>query len=816
MTLFPSPLKLWTLLLAVWITLLPALEASVSSRLSSRFLARGERAILEVAIVGKRPTTFPEIPPIEGVKIQPTGRGPQTQMIPGRRVEHVYSYIISSYEVGQHEVRPIRVQLGADIHLTEPLNFSVFNPDDLTWGKAMAGDTEFRYASTFKVLDENPYVDQAVPVEIKLYVPRDLFVIDWGIPDFERDGVTAWRMQPRETRSEINLLGMPYISIAYPSTLTPNRVGETSIGPAKVRLTSTQVVMDGILRRMRVESWPEIPQLKIAVKELPANAPSGFENAVGQFKIQTRIDKSEVREGDPIPVDILVSGSGNLDTLRPPIPTSPLGWKVYEPSRQQRGDERRELSGSVSFQQFLRPLELKSGIPPYKLTFFNPKTGTYESVQTEAIALQMTPAPSGTMKPVGPAPQLDTPIEEMTDILGLIPNANLIRKPPLRINSWWLHGLGTFLLLALVIRILWLHGRHRLQVDPIRRQQLSELKELEKQTADDQYLMAAGRFIERWLGKHSDPEIRGILQERDSSCFQGDTGQAVKIESSRRKAILATLRRGLSSCLLIASCLFIGSGSLRAEDTAEDANTMAREAYESARYDQAIEHWLGAAPYAELSADTLYHIGNACYRAGSSGHAALYYRRALARDGQHQEARQNLRFIERQYGVLTIQRPDHQYLLAHIPLEAWKSVTWGGLWLCVLGLLCFPATKRGAKVRNVAITAIIVSPLFSVGGGLAWSYYPDDAVFAPLESQAVVVNPKSQLHTEASRNSSVVIETPAGSLCEVLYESGEWSYISFATQTRGWLPSKNIKLVEPKETPKPPKISKPVADETSA
>ena len=138
------------------------------------------------------------------------------------------------------------------------------------------------------------------------------------------------------------------------------------------------------------------------------------------------------------------------------------------------------------------------------------------------------------------------------------------------------------------------------------------------------------------------------------------------------------------------------------------------------------------------------------------------------------------------------------------------------LWLCVIGILCFPASRRGARLRKIAACTIIISPFFAVSGGLGWRYFPGDAAFAPVEKQAVIVSHDSRLHSEASRNSSIVIETPPGSLCEVLYQSGEWSYVSFASQTRGWLPSSAIERITPKETPKVPKISKPVADETSA
>lgn len=810
-------------LLALWILFSSVIEASVTSRLSTRFLARGERAMLEVAVTGARPTTQPEIAPVEGVQIRPASRGAQRRMTAGRRIEHVFEYIVSSYEVGAHRIAPIQIEIDGETHLTESLDFSVFNPDDLQWSKAKAGDTEFRYASTFKVLEQQPYEGQAVPVEIKLFVPRDLFVIDWGIPDFERDGLTAWRMQPTEMRSEINLLGIPYVSVAYPSTLTPTRSGEIAIGPASIRLISTQIVMDGILRRKAVESRVEVAQLKLQARQLPPNAPSGFDNAVGQFKIQVTTGQTEVREGDPIPLDILVSGSGNLDTLKAPRPVNPLGWKIYEAARQQRGDERRDLSGSVAFQQFLRPLELKSAIPAYELVFFNPRSGRYEAVSTEAIPLDMTPALGSASAPLGPPPALDTPVEQMTDILGLIPNAQLTRSGNSLLSLWWIHLSGGALAMALLLRILWLRFGHRFQRNPRRSEQLAELRALESSRGGQhEFLMAAGRYIERWLGTQSDAEVAEILRQRDERCFREARESDEPMAKDQRRAILGTLKQATHACLLAALVLCLSLGPARAEETTPEASSTplpsqtAAEAYQAARYDRAIEGWLRAAPYEELSADTLYHIGNACYRAGSPGHAALYYRRALARESNHHEARQNLRFIERKYGMLSVERPDHQYLLARLPLGAWQAITWIGIWMLTLAWLSFAATRPGARLRWIAVMALIVAPITAVSGGLGWRYFPDDAAFAPVQRQAVIITPESILHTEASRNSAEVIEAPPGSLCEVIHQSGDWSYVSFASRTRGWILSRDIRRIVPEQAPEVPEIPKPVADETNA
>ena len=264
--------------------------------------------------------------------------------------------------------------------------------------------------------------------------------------------------------------------------------------------------------------------------------------------------------------------------------------------------------------------------------------------------------------------------------------------------------------------------------------------------------------------------------------------------------------RGLVAALC--AMFLLASGQTHAAD--------AEEAYHAARYDDAIALWLKTGNYESLSAGILYNIGNACYRAGSPGHAALYYRRALARNPDHQESRQNLRFIERKHGSITIHRPDYQYTLARVPLSAWKGMLWAGVWISVLSMLVFPATHRGAKLRLVAIVGLVIAPLLIVSGALAWRYFPDDAKFSPLARQAVIIEEKATLHAEASRTSAEVIDVPAGSLCEVIRKSGRWTYVSLASKTRGWVPVEAIEMIVPEGVPQPPKIRKPKADGKSA
>jgi tetratricopeptide (TPR) repeat protein len=790
-------------------------RGQATSRLSTSFLARGEQALLEVSVVVPQTAGVPEVPlpKVKNVAIQLSGRAPQGNRLTARTVEYTFSFIVSSYETGEYAIPPIPVLVNGIENLTQPLYFQVFNPDDLEWSEVQAGGRTIRYAGSFRMLNASPFENETTPTEIKVFVPEDLLVEDWGIPDFQRDGVAAWRFQPQPSavRSRINLLGMRYVSVSYPSTITPTRVGKVGIGPAKIRLTTQERVMDPFPRAVIAEVYLQVPRLEFEARPLPEGAPEGFENAVGSFRLMASTTVTEVQEGDPITVDLVVTGSGNLDTLRPPSLENPSGWKVYGTTTEQRGDERMRLSGSVVFHQSIRPLEMKSEIPPFRLVYFDPREDAYKTLTTEPIALKMLPNTTSDAAAQAAIQTLPVPFERMTDILAILPTAQLTAPAASALPSWLGHAVGGLLALALIAKAAWMRLAPRLRKDPRRDAQVRELRELENAKSADEtdFLKAAGSFIERWLGAHPTPEIQAVLAERDAVCFRAEKPQTA-LDRKRREEILRLLRSAVTAILLVATLGF--APAARAADIAAQA----QEAYDAAKYDEALKLWFSAGTYDQLSADTLYNIGNASYRSGSPGQAALYYRRALARDSGHQEARQNLRFLERKYGSIVVQRPEYQYALAKFPLSTWQAVFWTGVWICALALLVFPATRPGARVRVVAVAALVLGPVLISAGVLGWRYFPSDAEFAPLSRQAVIIAEKTTLHTDAARTAPEVIDAPPGSLCEIITESGRWAYVAFATKTRGWVPIESIEKIIPDKTPEPPKFRKPKADGKTA
>ena len=466
---------------ALWILFAAISLAQTTSRLSTTIIARGEKAYLEVAVIGSQADEPPEIPNIKNITVQPTSYSTQQRMIAGRKVEYIYEYLISSYDVGRYVIPSIEIIIDGVVNITEPIDFMIFNPDELDWSSLESGGRTIRYASAFRTLNKKPFENETIPVEIKAFVPEDLVVEDWGIPAFERDGLTAWRFQPTPRLNRINLLGTRYISVSYPSTITPTRTGAISIGPAKIRLTTRDVVMDPFPTQVNREVYLEVPKLNFECKPLPEGAPKGFENAVGSFKISASATDTKVQEGDPISVDLVVTGTGNLDTMKPPQLADSEGWKIYGTTADQRGEERRDLAGTMISHQSLRPLELKAEIPPFRLVYFDPKNETYQSVSTAPIPLQMT-ASNLTARPFdAAAPTLAVPIERMTDILGILRPSQISQGTAFTFPYWLGHVIPGLLALCLIAKALWMRYAPKFKKSISQETRLRELREIVRQ-----------------------------------------------------------------------------------------------------------------------------------------------------------------------------------------------------------------------------------------------------------------------------------------------------------------------------------------------
>ncbi|HEY9195097.1 MAG TPA: BatD family protein, partial [Mucilaginibacter sp.] len=140
--------------------------------------------------------------------------------------------------------------------------------------------------------------------------------------------------------------------------------------------------------KYKVKSTPVV----IHVKPLPqAGKPAEFTGAVGKFNIEASLDKNDVKANDAINYTIKISGTGNLKLLKPISPNFPADFEKYEPKITDTITENASgSSGNRKYTYLLIPRHQGDfTIDPVKFAYFNPATGRYVSLTTQAFHIKV-------------------------------------------------------------------------------------------------------------------------------------------------------------------------------------------------------------------------------------------------------------------------------------------------------------------------------------------------------------------------------------------------------------------------------------------
>lgn len=243
--------------------------------------------------------------------------------------------------------------------------------------------------------------------------PEDLVIEGWkkaGVLYWQEEGKRAFRYQTNALATQPGKLQLPSVFQEVRVEIEA-RAGSGYFAPPSYQSLSTSS-----------------NTLTLEVKPLPP-APKGFSRAVGQFRLVSRIEPSEVRVGEPVSWTLEVAGVGNWpERWGLPPRTVPAGMRVVEPR------PRRQLAGSSLFQgSLLEEVVLIPSQPgnyqlaPVVFTYFDPVQGSFQTLRTEPIFLRVLPSP---MTQAGPNGIFFGPwkgTQSQGPIVGIATPPNLLR-----------------------------------------------------------------------------------------------------------------------------------------------------------------------------------------------------------------------------------------------------------------------------------------------------------------------------------------------------------------------------------------------------
>jgi hypothetical protein len=128
--------------------------------------------------------------------------------------------------------------------------------------------------------------------------------------------------------------------------------------------------------------------ITINVKPLPeAGKPEGFKGAVGNFTIQSSLQKNSFSTDETGKLIITITGSGNMHLLTLPDIAWPLNFEVFDTKLTDNTDNKTvPISGSKTFEiPFSVSKEGNYSIPIINFSFFDPASNSYKIVNTGNI-----------------------------------------------------------------------------------------------------------------------------------------------------------------------------------------------------------------------------------------------------------------------------------------------------------------------------------------------------------------------------------------------------------------------------------------------
>jgi hypothetical protein len=267
----------------------------------------------------------------------------------------------------------------------------------------------------------------------------------------------------------------------------------------------------------------------IVGKPFPDNPPSSFSGAVGAYRLNATLDRSEIEVGESAQLTVTISGSGNIATLDGPVVDTPGIFEVYDP--QISTDVSRNGSsvrGTKTFTYILVPRSNGSFvIPPVEFSFLNPTSGKYETLRSNEYTIKVTGEASTVS--VAASTTSGLPVDDIPPILIEASSWARTATRPVHESSW------IYVLLVLpLLGLLGIFAYHRVnekltgdvafarnrRANPVARKHLKQAAELLSQGDAKGYYEELDRALLGFIGDRLDVGERALTHAKLSETLE--------------------------------------------------------------------------------------------------------------------------------------------------------------------------------------------------------------------------------------------------------------------------------------------------------
>lgn len=339
------------------------------------------------------------------------------QIINGKRTSNsstAFTYILLAGNPGTYTIPAASVEVNGEKVFSNAISIKVL-PQDQTSGNSgnngggSASSSRSQAAGsrisandlfiTATASKTTVHEQEAILLTYKVYTVVNLRQLYGKMPDLKGFHTQEVELPQQKTFTLEHYKGRNYNTTVWSQyVLFPQQTGKLEI---------PSITFDGVVAQQTVSDDPfdaffngggyvevkkkiTTPKVVINVQPLPAK-PAGFSGAVGEFKLASSINATDVKTNDAVTIKLTLSGTGNMKLIGTPEVKFPQDFEIYDPKvTDDYKLTNSGLTGTKTFEYLAIPRHAGNfTIPAVEFTYFDLKSNSYKTLKTEAYNLKV-------------------------------------------------------------------------------------------------------------------------------------------------------------------------------------------------------------------------------------------------------------------------------------------------------------------------------------------------------------------------------------------------------------------------------------------
>lgn len=383
-----------------------ALAAELALQVETRELVVGQAIPVKLQVINGRIKGAPSLPVSDGLLAQYQGSSQQHTIVnfESTRITE-FTYQVAATREGSWAIGPVNLVIDGEALTAGPITIAVGTPPTQQGGDPVVAS----------VTTDEPYVGQVVVYRFQFKYDRPLVNARWVRPDFP--GFVE-EVHTESAQREFQMMdgGKPYTVQTIEVPLVASGTGPQLISAAgltaqfrterkRSRRRGRGRTIDDLFNDSPFGMHGSTETLTLATKAVDVNIrplpideqPPNFSGLVGNFSVAMTASDSTIKMGESVTVRVLLEGDGTLAGYSLPVVAGDAGFRMYddEPSL-----ETQLLDGRFRSRMTLRRAIVPEStgvlnVPPIEIQTFNPESGRYERIASQALQLTVLDGEEG-------------------------------------------------------------------------------------------------------------------------------------------------------------------------------------------------------------------------------------------------------------------------------------------------------------------------------------------------------------------------------------------------------------------------------------